>query len=405
MDHFLDRKIIAAGLKPNENAETLSILRRLSYVLTGLPPSIEQQNRFTKISATSIEQAVNEFSDEMLNSPQFGERWARHWMDWVRYADSHGSEGDPKIPNAFRYCNYLIRALNEDVSFDQLVLEHIAGDLIEKPRINNVLAINESAIGTAQLRFVVHGFAPTDALDEHVRFTDDQIDTVTKTFLGLTVSCARCHHHKFDAISQDDYYALFGILSNGRPAQKVIDDPLVINQYNIKLTSLKQKIKNELVQSWMKIDIEHELKNRNKKSSPSDETLDFLIPWKKLNSLKNQEFSKEWQRLKKQVEESENRLVSRRQNSNKNYWNLGIQGTYAKWKKSGTGLNEHSSKAGQFSLNFKGEEIIHNIMPAGVYTHLLSTKQNGTLSSPRFKFEKGNLWIRVIGDKLSLIHI
>jgi hypothetical protein len=227
VDHFLDRKIIAAGLKPNENAETLSILRRLSYALTGLPPSIEQQNRFADTSAESIQQAVNEFSDEMLNSPQFGERWARHWMDWVRYADSHGSEGDPQIPNAFRYRNYLIRALNEDVSFDQLVLEHIAGDLIEKPRINNALAINESAIGTAQLRFVLHGFAPTDALDEHVRFTDDQIDTVTKTFLGLTVSCARCHHHKFDAISQDDYYALFGILSNGRPAQKVIDDPSV----------------------------------------------------------------------------------------------------------------------------------------------------------------------------------
>ena len=403
VDHFLDRKIIAAGLKPNENAETLSILRRLSYALTGLPPSIEQQNRFADTSAESIQQAVNEFSDEMLNSPQFGERWARHWMDWVRYADSHGSEGDPKIPNAFRYRNYLIRALNEDVSFDQLVLEHIAGDLIEKPRINNALAINESAIGTAQLRFVLHGFAPTDALDEHVRFTDDQIDTVTKTFLGLTVSCARCHHHKFDAISQDDYYALFGILSNGRPAQKVIDDPSVINQYNNDLTSLKQKIKNEFVKSWMEIDFENELKNSTKKSSPSDGTMDFLMPWKKLNSLKEQAFSKEWGRLKKQVEESEYRLVSRRQNPHKNYWNLGLQKTYAKWKKSGAGLNEHSSKAGQFSLNFKGEEIIHNIMPAGVYTHLLSTKQNGTLSSPRFKFEKGNLWIRVIGDKGSSV--
>jgi hypothetical protein len=403
VDHFLDTKIIAAGLKPNEDAASLSVLRRLSYVLTGLPPSIEQQNRFTKISARSIEQAVNEFSNEMLNSPQFGERWARHWMDWVRYADSHGSEGDPRIPNAFRYRNYLIRAINEDVSFDQLVLEHIAGDLLEKPRINNVLGINESAIGTAQFRFVLHGFAPTDALDEHVRFTDDQIDTVTKTFLGLTVSCARCHHHKFDAISQDDYYALFGILSNGRPAQKVIDDPSFINEHNIKLTSLKQKIKNELVQSWMKIDIEHDLKKSNQKSSPSDEILDFLMPWKKLNSLKEQEFSKEWQRLKKQVEESENRLVSRRQNPHKNYWNLGLQKSYAEWKKAGTGLNEHSSKAGQFSLNFKGEEIIQNIMPAGVYTHLLSTKQNGTLSSPRFKFEKGNLWIRVIGDKSATV--
>ncbi|MBT3666641.1 MAG: DUF1553 domain-containing protein [Opitutae bacterium] len=399
VDQFLDKKIIAAGLKPNENGEALSILRRLSYALTGLPPSIEQQNRFTKTSAESIQKAVNEMSDEMLNSPHFGERWARHWMDWVRYADSHGSEGDPQIPNAFRYRNYLIRALNEDISFEQLVLEHIAGDLIEKPRINNELGINESAIGTAQLRFVLHGFAPTDALDEHVRFTDDQIDTVTKTFLGLTVSCARCHHHKFDAISQDDYYALFGILSNGRPAQKVIDDPSTINEFDNKLTSLKQEIKNEFVQSWMKIDIENELKNSTKKISPSDEALDFLMPWKKLNSLKDQEFSKEWQRLKKQVDESKNRFVSRRQNSNKIYWNLGLQETYTEWKKSGTGLNEHSSKPGQFSLNFKGEEIIHNIMPAGVYTDLLSTKQNGTLSSPRFKFEKGNLWIRVIGDK------
>jgi DNA gyrase/topoisomerase IV subunit A len=120
----------------------------------------------------------------------------------------------------------------------------------------------------------------------------------------------------------------------------------------------------------MKIDIEHDLKKSNKKSSHSDEILDFLMPWKKLNSLKEQEFSKEWQRLKKQVEESENRLVSRRQNPNKNYWNLGLQKSYAEWKKSGTGLNEHSSKAGQFSLNFKGEEIIQDIMPAGVYTHL-----------------------------------
>lgn len=399
VDQFLYKKIKAAGLEPNKDGETLAILRRLSYSLTGLPPSIEQQDRFTELSLKSIEKAVHEFSDKMLNSPQFGERWARHWMDWVRYADSHGSEGDPRIPNAFRYRNYLIRALNKDISFDQLALEHIAGDLLETPRINKVLGINESAIGTAQLRFVLHGFAPTDALDEHVRFTDDQIDAVTKTFLGLTVSCARCHHHKFDAISQDDYYALFGILSNGRPAQKVIDDPSTSNEYNHKLTSLKQKIKDEIVQSWIKIDIESELKKSTKKQSPSNQTLDFILPWKELNSLQGQEFSMEWKRLKKLVEESKIRLVSRRQNSKKDYWNLGIQETYTKWKKSGTGLNENSSKAGQFSLHFKGEEIMHNIMPAGVYTHLLSTKQNGTLSSPRFVFEKGNLWIRVIGDK------
>ena len=399
VDKFLQHKMTEVGLQPSQPAHPLAVLRRLTFAITGLPPTLEQQSNFINLLPDGIQSAVDKFSDDLLSSPQFGERWARHWMDWVRYADSHGSEGDPSIPNAYRYRNYLIRALNEDIGYDQLIREHIAGDLLNEPRINKELNLNESAIGTAQFRFVLHGFAPTDALDEHVRFTDDQIDAITKTFLGLTVSCARCHHHKFDAISQDDYYALFGILSNGRPAQKVIDDPSIINEYNHKLSTLKHEIKNEFIQSWLQIDIEKKLRNSAKKISSSDEPLDFLLPWKKLNSLEGQEFTKEWQRLKKQVDESNSRLVSHRQNLNKNYWNLGLQETYEKWKKSGVGLNKLSSKSGQFNINFEGEKIIYNIMPAGVYTHLLSTKQNGTLSSPRFKFEKGNLWIRVIGDK------
>ena len=100
------------------------------------------------------------------------------------------------IPYAWRYRDYLIRALNEDVPYDQLVKEHLAGDLLEKPRINSSLGLNESAIGPAHLRMVFHGFAPTDALGEQVRFTDDQINVVSKAFMGLTVSCA-CHNHKF----------------------------------------------------------------------------------------------------------------------------------------------------------------------------------------------------------------
>ena len=185
-------------------------------------------------------------------------------MDWVRYADSHGSEGDPQIPNAYRYRNYLIRALNGDIGYDQLVKEHIAGDLLDNPRVNKKLGINESAIGTSHLRFVLHGFAPTDALDEHVRFTDDQIDTVTKTFLGLTVSCSRCHHHKFDAISHDDYYALFGIFSNGRPAQRVIDDPSNLSVYDNQLTELKNEIKNVISKHWQSTDFTTKILNRKR---------------------------------------------------------------------------------------------------------------------------------------------
>ena len=126
--------------------------------------------------------------------------------------------GDPVIPFANQYRNYLIRALNEDVSYDQLLREHIAGDLLGNPRLNKELGLNESAIGPAHYRFVLQGFAPTDALDELVRTTENQIDVVSKAFLGLTVSCARCHNHKFDAISQEDYHAFYSIMTSSRPA-------------------------------------------------------------------------------------------------------------------------------------------------------------------------------------------
>ena len=165
-----------ADIHPNSETDALAILRRLTFAITGLPPTIEQQKAFRATADKDMKEATETLVDELLESPHFGERWARHWMDWVRYADSHGSEGDPAIPNAFRYRNYLIRAFNADVPYDQLVLEHFAGDLLANPRIKEELGINESAIGTANLRFVLHGFAPTDALDEHVRFTDDQID-------------------------------------------------------------------------------------------------------------------------------------------------------------------------------------------------------------------------------------
>ena len=398
VDKFLRDKMHATGLSPNKPADQYTILRRLTFSLIGLPPSIEQQDRFSKLVKNGLDQAVSEFSDELLSSPHFGERWARHWMDWVRYADSHGSEGDPQIPNAYRYRNYLIRALNEDIGYDQLVKEHIAGDLLDNPRVNKKLGINESAIGTSHLRFVLHGFAPTDALDEHVRFTDDQIDTVTKTFLGLTVSCSRCHHHKFDAISHDDYYALFGIFSNGRPAQRVIDDPSNLSLYDNQLTELKNKIKNAITKHWQSTDFTSKILNRKNKE-PSKDPHDFLMVWDKMESHNEKNSNAEWKKLEAQVKESKKRLKDFTQTDFPKSWNMGNPGTYNSWKKSGTGLKENSAEAGAFTLSLKGNKILEHIYPAGVYTHLLSTKENGTFSSPRFKFNEGNLWLRIIGDK------
>jgi hypothetical protein len=229
IDDFIDAELKKQNLPAAPPADPTTLTRRISYILTGLPPrqsdkeTIRQGDRENSISLSphlpvslaSLENTV----DALLASPAFGEKWARHFLDWVRYAESYGSEGDPAIPYAYRYRDYLIRAFNDDVPYPQLVKEAIAGDLLPKPRLKN--GLNESAIGIAQLRMVLHGFSPVDSLDEMVTFTDNQIDTVTKAFQALTVSCARCHNHKFDAISQADFYALYGIFTSTHPA--VID--------------------------------------------------------------------------------------------------------------------------------------------------------------------------------------
>ena len=146
-------------------------------------------------------------------------------MDLVRYCESHGSQGDPQLANAYRYRDYLVRAFNNDVPYDQLVREQIAGDLLPEPRWNTEEQFNESAIGPAHLRMVELGFVPVDALEDQVKVVDNLIDVYSKTFLGLTASCARCHNHKFDPISQEDFYALYGVFVNGRPGQVLIDSP------------------------------------------------------------------------------------------------------------------------------------------------------------------------------------
>jgi hypothetical protein len=194
---------------------------------------------------------VQKATDRLLASPHFGEHWARHWLDLVRYAETHGSEGDPEIREAWRYRDYMIRALNADVPVDQIIREHLAGDLLAHPRVN-AEGIDESILGTAQFRLVEHGFQPVDTLDDQVKTVDNQIDVVSKAFQGLTVSCARCHDHKFDAISQRDYYALYGIFASCRPAQVTIESPELQNKNHAALDRLHGQIKSALADAWLK---------------------------------------------------------------------------------------------------------------------------------------------------------
>ncbi|MBN9692703.1 MAG: DUF1553 domain-containing protein [Verrucomicrobia bacterium] len=247
VDRFLDVRLRELGLTPAAAAPRNDLIRRVTFALTGLPPTAEEIDAF--LGDTSPD-AFAKVVDRLLESPRFGEHWARRWMDLVRFAETHGSEGDPDIPNAWRYRDYLIRAFNADVPADQLIREHIAGDLLERPRINERDGINESLVGLTHLRLVEHGFQAVDTLDEQVKTVDSQIDVLSKAFQGLTTSCARCHDHKFDPISQRDYYALYGILASSRPTHLSVDLPDRLRVYRAELASLQTQIRGSLGEAW-----------------------------------------------------------------------------------------------------------------------------------------------------------
>ena len=162
-------------------------------------------------------------SIDLLASPHFGERWARHWMDLARFSETYGHEFDYPIANAWRYRDYLIRAFNADVPYDQFVTEQVAGDLLPSPRLNAADGTNESILGTAFWCFGEQLHAPVDLQQYQADGIDNQIDVFGKTFLGLTINCARCHDHKFDPIAQNDYYSLFGILESSRRQDAMLD--------------------------------------------------------------------------------------------------------------------------------------------------------------------------------------
>ncbi len=220
MDQFILAKLEEAGLAPLPEASRATLLRRASFDLIGLPPTPQQVQAFV---ADSSPQAFEKVVDQLLESPHFGERFARHWMDLVRYAESRGHEFDYTVPNAHQYRDYLIRAFNQDVPYDVLAREHIAGDLMAKPRMNPKEGFNESILGTGFWFFGEWVHSPVDIRKDETDRFDNMLDVFSKTFLGLTVACARCHDHKFDAISQKDYYALAGYLQSASYHQARFD--------------------------------------------------------------------------------------------------------------------------------------------------------------------------------------
>ena len=207
LDRFILARLEDARLKPNPDADRRTLLRRASFDLTGLPPTAEEMDAFLTDRGTD-EDAFARVIDRYLKSPRFGERWGRHWLDVVRYADSVGRSWNAPFTYAWRYRDYVIDALNADKPYDRFILEQIAGDLLpgksrEEERTQRI-ATGMLALGSVPIQ---EGRRETFILDQ----VDDQIDVTTRAFLGLTVSCARCHDHKTDAITMHDYYAIAGV--------------------------------------------------------------------------------------------------------------------------------------------------------------------------------------------------
>jgi hypothetical protein len=220
IDSFILERLDESGLKPAADSDRRTLIRRVYLDLIGMPPKPDEVADFlADRSAGAFERVV----DGILSSPQFGERWARHWFDLVRYAETYGHEGDYTIPHAWQYRDYVIRAINLDVPYNDFVAEHIAGDLLVTPRVNPKEGFNESIIATAFWFMYEQTHAPTDIRQHEADRVDNQIDVMTKAFLGITVGCARCHDHKYDAISTLDYYALAGFLKSSRQQIALLD--------------------------------------------------------------------------------------------------------------------------------------------------------------------------------------
>lgn len=230
IDQFILAGLESRGLVPARPVDKRTLIRRVTYDLTGLPPTPEAVDAFL---ADESPVAYARVIDRLLDSKEYGEHWGRHWLDIARYADSNGLDENVAHGNAWRYRDYVIRSLNDDKPLDQFIVEQIAGDLLAKQELERLAAadpaiaaasdpatvavtpqIADLRIATGFLTLGPKVLAEADKVKMRMDIIDEQIDTIGKAFLGMTFGCARCHDHKFDPISAADYYAMAGILSS-----------------------------------------------------------------------------------------------------------------------------------------------------------------------------------------------
>ncbi|MDA1274676.1 MAG: DUF1553 domain-containing protein [Verrucomicrobia bacterium] len=264
IDRFVFEKLALQGLRPNPPAERRALIRRVSYDLTGLPPTPEAVAAFVRDPEPRTYERLVE---RLLASPHYGERWGRHWLDVVRFGESRGFERNEIIPNAWPFRDYVIRSFNEDKPFNEFIVEHLAGDVIGKGK-------PDVEVGSAFLTIGPYDDVGNQdavaALNIRAATVDDMVTATSAAFLGLTVNCARCHDHKFDPIPTEDYYRLKSAFDGVSHGPRVIGSVHEREAFELAMNPLKER-KSELVEA--KKNLEKGIIDRASAAAPAPESM------------------------------------------------------------------------------------------------------------------------------------
>ncbi len=435
VDQFILAELEERDWRPAPPARKEHLLRRVSLVLTGLAPTEAELGDFL---SDESEGAYAKVVDRLLASPRFGERWARHWMDVIRFAETKAFEADYTMPYVDRYRDYLIRAFNEDVGYDQFVMEALAGDRLKNPRLNRETGTNESVAGPGFLYLTDGQHGPPDIHSDEARVFESMIKVCGVAFQGLTINCAKCHDHKFDAITAADYYSFYGMLRSSRLHYANVAAPKKKAEVRERLEAAKQDLMHaifevvereaqqlgrvfavigefekgvpfEILQQKLNLPLKkgekqearleafvRECEGELRKTAGKDGVeADLVLKWFRWKHDRNP--VPELAGLKAVVEgrapAEVEALAARVESSNEKY-QFGLQpDAFGEWIASGPGFE--SASADGFLPALSGDRAIRASIGTGAATGMLSSRLDGVLRSPDFILDGPvELWVR-----------
>lgn len=402
VDRFLWRSLHNAGLEPSAPADAETLLRRMSFVLTGLPPSVELHDEMIARWKQDPDAATEWLADTLLASPHFGEHFARHWMDAVRYTDTYGYEWDNPAKGSWEYRDYLIRAFNNDIGYDTLVREQLAGDLLPTQRINDVDQLNESRIGPMFYHLGEHRHGSSLAFNGiHQEMVNNKIDAFSRVFLATSVACARCHNHKLEAISQKDYYSLGAVFMTPRWSSRPIDSEARYSGGLRQLSDGRVKIREHLAARWKSIQISPSQWLPLVDSLPQPPAIEDPR-WPLWMAAQKQAVAPDrWKQMLAQVRAE----VASRVEANRSLTTLtdfSSDRLPTGWVMEGVGFESGRVTDGTPLISLDGEKAVAKFLTQGLHSGALSSKLPGVLRMPPQQHVPGKfVSVLLAGDEYS----